>query len=278
MSRRTVVAALIGLLVAAIAVPSSAQVFQATLSGREVTLSTQPVTVGSTVLVPLRESLVAIGATDIRFVPSTNQITFMQGGSQVMIDLNTNVATIDGQSVQLAGTARVLNGVSWVPAEFVSSLEPGFALVRVRGFRAFAGDQLSPIPQPFGPGTFTVGGQTFSYASPTWYMGGVLMVPLDETLQALGIAPSTVNPDDLQASFIWNNQIVRLNVESGFAHIGNTAFAIDRPVVVRGDTVYVPASFFGRIAPAFQIAGMRVAGSGSAVLGFREGSDVGAGK
>ncbi|NLC55602.1 MAG: hypothetical protein GX774_02045 [Armatimonadetes bacterium] len=269
MSRRCVVAALMGLLIAMTAAPSGAQLYRATLDGRTVTLTPQPISVGNTVLLPLRDTLTVIGATDIVYSDATGQVSFVHEGRQIMLDLNQNTATIDGQTTQLPGMARVLNGTTWVPAQFITSLEPDFGLVTVRGFRGQPGVPPAPIPQPFGPSTFTINGQTFSYASPTWYMGGVLMVPLDETLLALGLSPSTTNPGDLQASFIWNNQIVRLNVESGYAHVGDAAFPLARPVVVRGDTMYVPASFFANIAPGYNIAGMQAPATEAAVLGFR---------
>ena len=167
MSRRCVVAALMGLLIAMTAAPSGAQLYRATLDGA-VTLTPQPISVGNTVLLPLRDTLTVIGATDIVYSDATGQVSFVHEGRQIMLDLRQNTATIDGQTTQLPGMARVLNRFNW-------SARPSSLPVWSRtlaGDRARvprpAGVPPAPIPQPFGPSTFTINGQTFSYA-PTWY-------------------------------------------------------------------------------------------------------------
>lgn len=251
---RVMGAVLAGLLVAG-ALPASAALYQVQYNGIT-NYTTQPVSVNGTTMVPLRQTLADLGIGNVSY--SGSQASFIANGQQVVIDMSgpTPTATVGGQPVALSGQAQVLNGEVWVPATFLSQLVPGYSVTQVLGYRS-APEVTSPtpVPQPYGPSTFMVNGQSFTYQAPTWYMGGVLMVPLNETLTAAGIQAPSYRPGDMQESLVLGNNIVRINAMSGYVHVGNPpAYTMERPAVERGGILYVPASLFLRFLPGYCVS------------------------
>jgi len=248
--------ALAGLLVAGATAPGVAALFQIEAGGVSI-FTTQPVTMNGTVLVPLRQTLSQLGVTDVTFEPATNEVRFTARGQSVVMEVAASSAMVDGESVALAQPAQRFAGQIWVPAAFISRLFPDFSITQVRGFR-FAPEVTpeitSPIPQTTGPSSISFNGRTIAYSSPTWYMGGVLMVPLNETLEGLGIEAPQYNQGDLQLSFIHQGSIVRMNSQSGFLHIGDQAYPMDRPAVERGGILYVPASSMSHLIPGLSFS------------------------
>lgn len=256
MRKAIVTSALAALLVAALAAPAAAQRFEVRVNDQPVTLQDQPIAVGANILVPLRESLMAVGATDIRYLPSSNQVTFSHEGRQVTMNLSTRVALVDGTRLTIPEPIRTMNGRTYVRSEFLSQLDSDFAVVRVAGFR---GTQMgeAPVPGVSQFTTFSVGGQSYSFSAPTWFMGDDLMVPLEESLSALGVSQLDFR-SDLQVVFTFRDNNVLLNIMSGFAHIGGEAIPLSAPPVVRDGVVYVPASFINQLEPSFSIADLNI--------------------
>ena len=135
MSKRLVITALAGLLAVVAAAPARAALYQVQVNENDVTLTPSPITIGPTVMVPMRESLGLIGATDISYNRAANQVTFNYQGQQYIVDLQQGTAMAGGQQVELAGPVRMLDGRVWVPAAFISNINPQFGVTRVLGFR-----------------------------------------------------------------------------------------------------------------------------------------------
>lgn len=264
--------ALAGLLTGLLALPAAAQQFRVMISGQEVALANQPYALGAEIMVPLRDSLQAIGATDIKYLPDQRQVTFFHNGRQVTLDLNRQVAMVNGMTLPMTGPVRNVEGRLYVRSSAVALLDPSFTVVRtaVAGFRG-----TPAIPQPAG-NIFRLNGQTFAYNAPTWYQGDTLMVPLAETLSTFNVDNLSWQPGDLQATFSYGGQDILLNVNSGYAYIGTQARVLDAPVTVRNDTIYVPASFLNTLNPGYSISGMTMQRS---VRGIRQTPrTVGSGK
>ena len=236
----------------AVAAPQGSYV--ATLGDQDIQFQNAPVMIGTETLVPLRESLTAIGAQNIQYVQSANQVTFTLQDKQGVVSLSNGSMTLGGNPVSSATGVRVIGGVSYVPATSVASLDSRFQVRRVlvAGFRGSA-----PIPAENTQRTFTFNGQTHTYSSPTWVTGanGELMVPVGETVSAMGAGPLNFPEGAIQGSFTYNGRNVVLNVQSGYAQIDNQAFPMDAPAVVRGGILYVPASFFQCLDSRFGIPG-----------------------
>ncbi|HOJ20591.1 MAG TPA: stalk domain-containing protein [Armatimonadota bacterium] len=251
MKRCLILTALAGLLVAGASAPGVAALFQVEAGGVSI-FTTQPVTMDGTVLVPLRQTLTQLGVTDLTFDPATSEVRFTARGQSVVMEVAASSAMVGGETVALAQPVQRFAGQIWVPAAFISQIFPDFNITQVRGFR-FAPEVTpeitSPIPQTTGPSSVSFNGRTVTYSSPTWYMGNVLMVPVNETLEALGIAAPQFNPGDLQLSFIHEGSIVRMNAQSGFLHIGDQAFPMARPAVERDGILYAPASSMSHLIP-----------------------------
>lgn len=234
--------------------------FVVTVGETEVAMANSPVGLGAEILTPLRESLAAIGVEDYNYMAATNQVTFTHNGRRVVLNLTSNEATINGQRVALTVPIENISGEAYVPASFISSLDPSFQVSRVRvaGFRGLPG-----MPPSAGVNTFTFAGQPHTYTAPTFYMGEDLMVPLGESLSVMGVTLPSYQPGDLQVSFQYNGRTVLMNIGSGHAYVDNQSYVLDKPVDVRNNIVYVPASFLRCLEPQFNIAGLRAPVAGA---------------
>ena len=253
MTKGLVVLALAASLAATL--PALAQTHSVNIGGQTVSLANPPITVGAETLIPVRDALAQMGATGIQFYPETGRLTFIYQGHVGVINLSARSMTFNGTTTFMSMAPRLVNGRYYVPVSSLANVNQGLSgdEVRVLGYRS----GVAPIPTDTGANTFTFNGQSFTYTSPTWYMGGILMVPLNETMSAVGVTIPAYQEGDLQVPFIYNGQNILLNVLSGYAFVGTQARVLSRPVVSRDGIIYVPATFVAQLIPGFGISGMR---------------------
>lgn len=89
------------------------------VDGQVIPLSQRPIINNGRVLVPLRGVFEQLGAA-VSYNPSTRTITAVRTGTNIMLTLESQIATVNGASETLDTTPMNLNGVVLVPLRFVS--------------------------------------------------------------------------------------------------------------------------------------------------------------
>lgn len=88
------------------------------INGSIITFRNQPQLVNGRLLVPFREIGEELGAT-IHWDDLTRQVTLQLLSKSVVLKLDSNYATVDGQKVELDAPARIINNATYVPLRFI---------------------------------------------------------------------------------------------------------------------------------------------------------------
>jgi len=80
---------------------------------------TPPIEIQGAVLVPLRGVFEALGAV-VNYDPPTKTITANKGSANVVLQLGSTIASVNGQTQMLSQAARAINGTTLVPLRFVA--------------------------------------------------------------------------------------------------------------------------------------------------------------
>ncbi len=114
-------------------------------------------------------------------------------------------------------------------------------------------------------------GRQVAYQAPVFTTGQYLMVPLRETLDALGVQGVAWQSGGREVSFTHNGSTFQIRQMSGYAIVNGQGVVMGAPAVLRNDRLYVPLSFLREqmgvsvaVAPETIAPGVR-----SRVLGFR---------
>lgn len=117
----------------------------------------------------------------------------------------------------------------------------------------------------------TLNGRQVSYQARPFTIGTFLMVPLRETLAALGGGPVQWDESRLVARFTYQGNDVVIRSGSGYALVNNQAVVLGVPAVVRRNNLYIPLNFLREeLGVVVSIpAGYVAPGVRASVLGFR---------
>lgn len=185
------------------------------------------------------------GVPVFRIVPVTGDTIFLDNGRILISGANCPSRVVWVQNIPI-----LVAGDCSLPA-LIANLDPAIKLIRIRAgvYRApTGGTGIADVNR------FTIARRPYSYAAPTLQAGGSLMVPLEETLAALGTRLNWA-VGDRQASFRCGGRDVTLDVGTLFARVGTTeAWILERPSLVYDGRLYVPASFIEDLAPGYMPA------------------------
>lgn len=124
--RRTGLALLMALLLAAfllpgaaVAAPSSTTDITVKVNGQAVTFDVKPVIDNGRTLVPLRGVFEKLGA-QVDWLPATREAVITDGARTVRVQLDSNTATVDGKTVTMDVVAKAVSGRTMVPLRFLS--------------------------------------------------------------------------------------------------------------------------------------------------------------
>ncbi|MDP4092143.1 MAG: stalk domain-containing protein [Bacillota bacterium] len=90
-----------------------------TVDGRLLSTSSAPVNVGGRVLVPLRDIFNALGAS-VDWDGSTRTVTAVKSGTNIVLQIGSKSAKVDGISTELDVTAQIINQKTYVPVRFIA--------------------------------------------------------------------------------------------------------------------------------------------------------------
>jgi|GEM_PF-3979901 len=89
------------------------------LDDKEIALSTSPVIIDGTTMLPFRGVFEALGAT-VSWDPTTKMITGTKGNTTIKLGIGYYNALVNGRTVDLSVSPRIINNVTMVPVRFVS--------------------------------------------------------------------------------------------------------------------------------------------------------------
>lgn len=95
--------------------PSPSNVY---VDGKKVVYPVNPVLKNGTVLVPLRETFEALGAT-VTWIPEEKKVIAKNGNREVVLVIDSNVAYVDGQSIPLTTPSLIYQSKTMIPLRFV---------------------------------------------------------------------------------------------------------------------------------------------------------------
>ncbi len=105
------------------------------------------------------------------------------------------------------------------------------------------------------PSGFTVGARHYKYSARPFSMGGRVMVPVKETMKALGVKVTGSVQRAGKLSFRYRGRKVVVRDASGSATVGKGRWALERPATRRKGDLFVPASFVKRLDSRYSIGG-----------------------
>ncbi len=89
------------------------------VNGKYLNLDVPPIIESGRTLVPVRGVFESINA-DVEWLPESQKVKISKGGSIITLNINSNVAYINQESVKLDVPARIVDGRTLVPIRFIS--------------------------------------------------------------------------------------------------------------------------------------------------------------
>lgn len=162
MRRRIVIGAVTAVLLAGVILAGRAAHAQVILNGNQVTYQAQPFTIGSFLMVPLRETLQALGNVPVQWDAQQLMARFTYQGNDIVIRSGSGYALVNNQAVVLGVPAVVREGDLFIPLNFLReqlgvtvNVPPGLVEPGVRA--SVLGFRGEPLGTPR-PGAIAIGG------------------------------------------------------------------------------------------------------------------------
>lgn len=99
--------------------PVMAQGIRVVINGREISFDQPPVMINGNVMVPMRGVFEELGA-DVKWKASTQTITARKDATEIIIQIGSTYASVNGQARQLSAPATMVSGRTLVPLRFIS--------------------------------------------------------------------------------------------------------------------------------------------------------------
>jgi hypothetical protein len=276
-SRFSHVAALAGLIVCAVIVPSaSAQPYVVSVNGRVVPMNEPPVRVSGRIFVPMRPIFEALGAT---VVFDAGTINATSGDKRMQIKIGSTQAVVNGTATQLDAPPFLQGNTTMVPLRFVSE-----SLGATVDFNESTGViRIATVAPPVAETSTPVAGKTIPARS---LIATTLRTPLDSRTSNTGdavtlavVAPYPNGARVLEGSTIYGRVIAVQRAGQG--RNPTIELEVDRLRLAGGTTMIQIAGTIDKIAPPQGPnvnAGLAGAGAGMAAgnwIGKSVGTDVG---
>jgi len=148
-------AAIVGALLASIAVPVLAQQVSVTVNGQPLALSPGPIERTGRVFVPLRGIFERLGAT---VVYSSGTINATRGGTTISLHIGSTQATLNGQPQTLDVAPFIVGATTYVPLRFIAQslganvgYDNATRVVAIEMAHFAPGPPVAPPPRPMPP-------------------------------------------------------------------------------------------------------------------------------
>lgn len=99
--------------------PVMAQQIRVFINGGEISFDQPPVMINGNVMVPMRGIFEELGA-DVKWKSSTQTITAIKDSTEIIIQIGSTFASVDGKTQQLSARATMIGGRTLVPLRFIS--------------------------------------------------------------------------------------------------------------------------------------------------------------
>jgi hypothetical protein len=99
--------------------PVMAQNIRVLINNREISFDQPPVVINDNVLVPMRGVFEELGA-DVKWKASTQTITARKDATEIIIQIGSTFASVNGKTQQLSSPATMIGGRTLVPLRFIS--------------------------------------------------------------------------------------------------------------------------------------------------------------
>lgn len=119
MKRLWIIFPAIALLILIMLCPVMAQEIRVFINGRAISFDQPPVMSNGNVLVPMRGVFEELGA-DVKWKSATQTITARKGATEIIIQIGSTFASVNGSTQQLSAPAAMVGGRTLVPLRFIS--------------------------------------------------------------------------------------------------------------------------------------------------------------
>ncbi len=93
---------------------------QVQINGETLMTDVAPVMIDGRVMVPFKAIFTALGVTDIVWEDQTKTVKAAKGETTIELQIDRNIAIVNGQEIELDVTPQIVNGRTLVPARFVA--------------------------------------------------------------------------------------------------------------------------------------------------------------